>query len=239
MLKLKFYNFDAVSSTNDKAKEFALEGKYNLAITAKKQLKGRGRFNRSWSSNLGGLYMTLVLKEKDLDKSKYLTLIATISVAKSIKDICSLEAKVKWPNDVLIEDKKACGILTELIHGKGTYELVGIGLNVNNSGFPNSIKNEATSLKIASGRKFDAGKLSKEIIKNFSKLYICYQNKKYGKIIDLWKSYSHTLGKKVMAKTLNGDFIEEAIGVDKDCSLILKLETGELKTIIEADIFVV
>ncbi len=239
MLNFEFCNFETISSTNDKAKEFAGQGIYNLVITAKKQEGGKGRFGRKWNSELGGLYMTIILKEEHPARIKYLTLIASIAVAKSIKTISQLNARVKWPNDVLISDKKVCGILTETIHGKENYALVGIGVNVNIDKFSNSIKNKATSLKLESKKTFSIENMSKSIIKNFSSLYKCYESKSYKKIISLWKKSSHTLGKDIKAKTLNGDFVGKAIDVDDGCNLILKLKNGKTKKITEADIFVV
>ena len=235
----EFYSFESISSTNDKAREFAGKGMYNLVITAKKQEKGKGRFGREWSSDIGGLYMTIVLNEKDLEKIRHLTLIASIAVARSIKTLSKLDAKVKWPNDVMVNDKKACGILTEIIHGKENYALVGIGVNVNTDKFSNSLQEKATSLKIESKKAFDIGKLSRLIIKNFSSLYKNYQNKNYKKIIYSWKKLSHTLGEKIRAKTLSGEFVGKAIGIDEDCNLIMRLENGKTRRIIEADIFVV
>src|SRR3989344_4700808 len=114
----KFYYFKTLASTNDKAKEFSGKGLSKIVVIAEKQTKGKGRFKRKWVSSLGGLYMTIVLKEKDIEKVKYLTLISSIAVAKTIIKISNLKAKVKWPNDVLVNDKKICGILTETISGK-------------------------------------------------------------------------------------------------------------------------
>ena len=235
----KFYKFGTLISTNDKAKEFSKKGVSNIVIVAEKQTKGKGRFNRKWISGLGGLYMTIVLKEKDLEKVKYLTLRASIAVAKSIIKLTNLKAKVKWPNDVLVNDKKICGILTETISGKENYALVGIGLNVNQSAFPKSIKKNSTSLRIKTNKQHNINKILKIIIKNFNSLNKYYKNKNYDMIINIWKKYSHTLGKKVKVKTLSGVYIGEAVDIDKNCNLILKLNNGEFKKIVEGDIFVV
>lgn len=235
----KFYNFGVISSTNDKAKELAKKGMSNLVVVAEKQSEGRGRFGREWSSGFGGLYMTIVMKEKDLDNVRYLTLIASLAVAEPIKKLLKLNALVKWPNDVLIGDKKICGILTETISGKENYALVGIGLNVNQNKFSKSISNKATSLKIESNKNYNINKISKMIIKEFNDLYLHYKNKNYKKIISIWKNYSHTLGKKVKAKTLSGVYIGKAVDIDNDCNLILRLKDGKIKKIVEGDIFVV
>lgn len=234
-----FYHFKCLSSTNDKAKEIAAQGKGNTIIVSEKQTKGRGRFGRKWNSDIGGVYMTIVLKGHDLDKVSYLTFAASISVAKSIIGMCSLDAEVKWPNDVIINNKKVCGILAEIMSNKENFALVGIGVNVNNSKFPAELKDKATSLKIQAGKTFDLQALTKRIAKEFSLIYRDYANKNYEKIIDLWKKYSHTLGKKVIAHTINGDFIGNAVGIDNECRLILRLGNGKIKKITEADIFIV
>ena len=235
----KFYNFKILTSTNDKAKELARRDDNNLVVVSEKQKKGRGRFGREWISELGGLYMTILLKEKNLDKVKYLTLIATIAVAKSIRKLTKLNVLVKWPNDVLINDKKVCGILTETISSIENYTLVGIGANINQKKFDKKIINKATSLKIETNRNYSINQIIKIIINNFNLLYKYYKNYSHKKIIDIWKKYSHTLGKNVKVKTLSGTYIGRAIDIDNNCNLVLKLKNGKIKKIVEGDIFVV
>jgi len=238
-IAFKFFNFQILSSTNDKAKELAKKNKNNLVIISERQERGRGRFGRKWSSELGGLYMTVILKEKDLDKARYLTFIAAISVAKSVRKLSNLNAKVKWPNDVLVNDKKICGILTETVSEKENYALIGIGVNINQKKFGKNITNKATSLKIETNKSYNIKNISKTIIKEFNKLYNNYKNKNYIKIISIWKKYSHTLGKKIKAETLSGVYIGKAVDVDNNGDLILKLNNGTIKKIVEGDIFVV
>ena len=235
----KFCYFDVLSSTNDKAIEFAKEGKNSLVVVAERQEKGRGRFGREWSSSFGGLYMTILLHVEDIDKSRYLTFIAAISVARAVREISGLDAKVKWPNDVLANGKKICGILTETVSGKKNSALVGIGLNVNQKKFPKSIIRNSTSLRIESNRNYDIKKISKSIIDEFNNLYSYYDGKNYGKIIETWKKYSHTSGKTIKAKTLSGNYTGRAVDVDEECNLILRLSDGNMKKIVEGDIFIV
>ncbi|MBN4048987.1 biotin--[acetyl-CoA-carboxylase] ligase [archaeon AH-315-M20] len=237
IMMFKFYRFKTLDSTNNKAKEFANKELYNLVVIAEKQTKGKGRFKRKWSSDLGGLYMTIVLRVKNIDKIKYLTFIAAISVARTINKLAKLNSKVKWPNDVLVDEKKICGILTETISGKENYALVGIGVNVNQQKFPKNIINKSISLFLRINKKFNIEKISKLIIKEFNNLYQYYKNENYKKILEIWKKNSHTLGKEVKAKTLSGTFAGKAVGVDKNCNLILRLKNGKIKKIIEGDIF--
>lgn len=237
---LKFYYFKTITSTNDKAKDFANDGKSNLVVVASNQSKGRGRFGRKWSSDLGGLYMTILLREKNLDKVKYLTLISSVAVAKTIKKISKLNSKVKWPNDVLIDCKKICGILTETISNKNNnYALIGIGVNINQKKFPKNLIKKSTSLKIETNKNYDIKNISKSIIKEFNNLYLHYKNNNYDKIIGIWKKYSHTLGKKIKAKTLKGTYTGKVVDIDKNCNLILRLNNGKIKKIVEGDIFIV
>ena len=237
---LKFYYFRSITSTNDKAKDFANDGKSNLVVVASNQSKGRGRFGREWSSGLGGLYMTILLREKNLDKVKYLTLISSVAVAKTIKKISKLNSKVKWPNDVLIDCKKICGILTETISNKNNnYALIGIGVNINQKKFPKNLIKKSTSLKIETNKNYDIKNISKSIIKEFNNLYLHYKNNNYDKIIGIWKKYSHTLGKKIKAKTLKGTYTGKVVDIDKNCNLVLRLNNGKIKRITEGDIFVI
>jgi len=235
----KIYNYETLSSTNDKAKYFAELGQNNIVVVAERQRKGRGRFGREWSSELGGLYMTILLKEDKLDRAKYLTFIAAVSVAKTIKKFSKLNCKVKWPNDVVVDGKKICGILTETVSGKKNYALVGIGVNVNQKIFPESIIKKSTSLSIETNKNYNINKIIKMIINNFNLLYKHYKLEKYHKIINIWKKDSHTLGKNIKIKTLSGPHTGKVIDIDNDCNLILKLKGGRIKKIVEGDIFIV
>jgi len=181
--------------------------------------------------------MTIVLRVSDLDKIKYLTFIASVAIVKTIKKLAKINSKVKWPNDVLIDDKKVCGILTETISNKNNYyALIGIGVNINQKKFGKNIIKKTTSLKLETDKVYDVKKLSKIIIKEFNSLYGSYSKKKYGRIINIWKKYSHTLGKTVRVKALSGTYSGKAVDVDSDCNLILKLSNGKLKKIVEGDI---
>ena len=96
----KTYHFKSLTSTQDKAKEFSKKGLSNIVVIADVQTKGRGRFKRKWHSSKGGLWMSILLKPKSAENMQYLTFIAAISVAKVIKKMTGIDAKIKWPNDV-------------------------------------------------------------------------------------------------------------------------------------------
>jgi BirA family biotin operon repressor/biotin-[acetyl-CoA-carboxylase] ligase len=234
----KKLNFKKITSTNDKAKELAKRGLFDVVILAEEQTKGKGRFKRKWFSSKGGLYFSILLKQKNTEKVKYLTFIAAISVVKAIKKITGLKTKIKWPNDVYFNKGKLCGILTESVFGKEDYVIVGVGININQSRFNKKISNIATSLKILLKKEINKEKVLNQFLKEFNLLYNQYKNKKYKKILREWKYYYGTIGKDVKVISLNKNFYGKVIDVDNDCNLILRLKNNKIKKIIEGDVFV-
>lgn len=237
MHNYKIHYFKSLTSTQDKAKEFSGKGLFNAVIIADKQTKGRGRFKREWHSGKGGLWMSILLKPDITQNLQYLTFIAAISVAKSIKKIAKLNASIKWPNDVHYKGKKLCGILTEGIFGKENFVVAGIGLNVNQKNFPNDIQDIATSLRIIKNKKYDNKELAKNILDEFFWLCKDYYNKnKKSQIQNIWKGYCDTIGKNVVVTTKTKKLEGKAIGIDEDCNLLLKLKNNKIVKIIEGDI---
>ncbi|MBI2659459.1 biotin--[acetyl-CoA-carboxylase] ligase [Candidatus Woesearchaeota archaeon] len=233
----KTYHFKSLTSTQDKAKEFSKRGLSNIVVIADVQAKGRGRFKRKWHSGKGGLWMSILLKPKNMGNLQYLTFAAAVAVVMSIKKITNLNTNIKWPNDVHYKRKKLCGILTEGIFGKENYAVVGIGLNVNQTEFPEDIKNTASSLKIIKKQTINIKKLTQKVISEFFTLYNNYYNKnKYGDILKMWKKHCDTINKNVVVITTAKKIKGKAIGIDKDCSLLLKLKNDKIIKIIEGDI---
>lgn len=236
-MSCQIYHFNSLVSTQDKAREFAKKGLGNIVIAADTQTKGRGRFKRKWHSGKGGLWMSILLKPKRIENLQFLTFAAAIAVVKSVRKIAKLNTNIKWPNDVHYKGKKLCGILTEGIFGKDNYTAVGIGINVNQSKFPKDIKNIATSLRMIKHEVFDIKRLMKNIKENFFHLYNHYYNRnKFNEILEIWKKFSDTIGKNVSVAAKSKTFNGKAIGVDKDCSLLLRLKNGKIIKIVEGDV---
>lgn len=236
-MNYKICHFKSLTSTQDKAKEFSKKGLSNIVIAADTQTKGRGRFHRKWHSGKSGLYMSILLKPKNIQNLQYLTFAAAAAVAESIKKVANLKTNIKWPNDVHYKKKKLCGILTEGVFGGENYVIVGIGLNVNQDDFPDEIKNIASSLKLIKKKTFNIQKLIKSISDEFYTLYDEYCSKnKTKKILKIWQGYCDTMDKNVTVITKKGKFSGTALGVDKDCNLLLKLENSKIIKIIEGDI---
>ena len=180
--------------------------------------------------------MSILLKPKNTENLQHLTFAAAVSVVKSVRKITGIKTNIKWPNDVHYKGKKLCGILTEGIFGKENYVIVGFGLNVNQISFPSDIKDIATSLNIINNKKINIGKLTKSIINNFFDLYNNYYNKnKLKTIIQMWKRYCDTLDKNVTITTRTKKINGKAVGIDENCSLLLKLKDNKMIKIMEGD----
>lgn len=167
---------DTVGSTNTLAKEVAeKEDGHGFLITADVQNSGKGRRGRNWVSPGGsGIWMSLLLRPKlEPVCASMLTLIAALAVAKAIKADTQLDTKIKWPNDIVVNGKKVCGILTEMNAEPDfiNYVIIGIGINVNTEAFPDEIKSMATSLYLEQGKKANRSQLICDIMENLETYY--------------------------------------------------------------------
>lgn len=233
----KIYHFNSLTSTQDKAKEFAKKGLNNIVIVADTQTKSRGRFKRKWFSDKDGLWISILLKPTNIEKMQYLTFAAAVAVVNSVKKITKLKTNIKWPNDVNYRRKKLCGILTEGIFGKDNYVVVGIGLNVNQNKFPKEIENTAISLRIINKKILDKKVFLKNICNEFFKLYDTYYNKnKLESISKIWERYCDTINKNVTVITRKKKLSGKAIGIDENCNLLLRLKNSKIIKIVEGDV---
>ena len=165
---MEIKKYKVVSSTNLIAKRLRPEPW--LVILAEKQTVGYGKKLSRWFSPKGGLYFSIVLPKSKIEDLQTLTILAAFIVAKTIKDNFSLEPLIKLPNDVLLNQKKIFGILTENIIGKEVKSsVIGIGLNTNIDKFPKELEDEATSLKIELGREVNNEKILKQIVEGLKK----------------------------------------------------------------------
>lgn len=169
--------FDTIDSTNTKAQELAEKGyPSGTLVVADKQESGKGRRGRSWVSPSGtGIFMTLMIKpDINPNNASMLTLVAALAVAKVITSVTGEEALIKWPNDIVVNGKKVCGILTEM-NAQFDYInhiVVGIGINVHNESFPEEISQMASSLMIeAGGKRFHRAQIIAETMSYFEQYY--------------------------------------------------------------------
>lgn len=243
------YNLDItvlseIDSTNNYLKKLASDGeKEGKLVVACKQTKGKGRMGRSfYSPDNTGIYFSLLLRPKySAEKSLFLTVMAAVAVAETAMVYSDADIKIKWVNDVYANGKKLCGILTEgsvsLENNGLDYAVIGIGVNVTapESGFPDDIKNTATSVFPGNRAPGDAkSRIAGEVVNRILDMY-------YGKDTDYISRYqkmSFLDGKAV--NIINSDTIEPAvvIRIDENCRLVVKKENGEIKTLSSGDVSV-
>ncbi len=234
--KIKY--FKTLPSTNTYAKK-NIEKNLNdgTIIISKVQTKGRGRKNRFWSSNKGGLWFSIVLyPDISPDRGIFITMSASISIYKAIKEKTGIDSEIKWPNDILINKKKLCGILTEFDAetDKINYAIVGIGINFDND-IKDSLKNIATSIKRESKKKISRVDFLKSIIENFDFYYSYVKKGEYDKIRKEWLKYSKIIGKKIKVTQNKESLIGIVEKVDKNGFLILNTKKEKIR-ILSGDI---
>ena len=225
-----------LTSTMDAAKQLARKGCPDFTtVIAGRQTGGRGRLNRQWVSDKGGLYFTVVLRP-DLPPvlSFRVNFLASLTLARTLNEMFGVDVRVKWPNDLLVDERKICGMLSELEAeaDRVAFINVGIGLNVNND--PSGIEPAATSLKAILGRKISIKDIVGRYLDAFEQRM---QTADYDRIIEEWKAYAVTLNREVRVVTSRDDFRGKAVDVDDNGALVLKCADGSLQKILYGDCF--
>lgn len=223
--------FDVLDSTNNYLKEFYQKMENLSVVVAKTQTKGRGRSDRTFLSNKGGAYFSILLKPPFNFAAHELTPLAAVAVKKGIKEATKIDTKIKWVNDLIYNDKKVCGILCEAISKQNKIEaiIIGIGININRpkNGFE-EFEDIATSLYKRGGK---IRKIIEAVLDNFLEIYL---NKE-----DFFVEYKDsliTIGKKV--KIQKNNKVGKAIDLAKDFSLVVEYLDGEKERINVGEIVV-
>lgn len=229
------YYYQAVDSTNLAVRRLAEEGAPNGSIViAEEQLAGRGRLGRSWFSPPGsGLWFSILLRPHLLSalEASPVTLVTAAILAENLNNRYRLPVKIKWPNDLLIEEKKAGGILTEskVTAGYIEYLVVGIGLNVNQkqADFPSEINRSSTSLYLAAGREFDRIALFQSLKKDLLEAYPLFYLHGFSPFRNLWKKHNLTLGREVVINQAGGLLQGQALDLNEEGNLLIKGLDGQ------------
>jgi BirA family biotin operon repressor/biotin-[acetyl-CoA-carboxylase] ligase len=252
-LKTKIFGKEVISykkvdSTNDIAYQLAEKGvKEGTVILAEEQSKGKGRHGRSWvSPSKGGIYMSCVLRPKITpDEIPGITLLAAVAVAKAIRETASLEASIKWPNDIMLDGKKVCGILTEMKAQQDSVDFIilGIGINVNTPlkllpKGSSSLKDELFRCG-AKSATISRVELVKNILEGLEEYYNLSQDKGFKPVIEMWKSFPGILGSRVKVILPSRAFEGLAHDIDSDGALIVRLDSGMLEKVSSGDVVMV
>lgn len=229
----KIITFDQLGSTNQEAKKVALEGmEEGTIIIADEQIAGKGRRGRNWVSPPGtGIWMSIILRpDTQPQNASMLTLIAGLAVCKVIHQITSMKALIKWPNDIVINGKKICGILTEMNSEIDfiNFVVIGIGINVNIPEFPPELDNIATSLMLEGNKKYKRKTLVKKILEEFEVCYNKYlQTEDLQGIIDDYNSYCVNIGREVRVISKSEEITGRVKCVTPKGELIISTSNGD------------
>jgi len=232
-----------VGSTNDWAKELAeLDAPEGTVAIAETQTSGRGRLCRKWISPKGGLWFSIIFRPKlKPHETVKLVFLACLAVAETLRDLYGLKAETKWPNDVLVDGRKVCGILSEMktVGEKVDYVIIGIGVNANldvEKEFPKELWETATSIQKALGRKISLEELFKALLEKMESLYQIFLKDGFTPILDKWKGLASFLGCEVEVYG-DGEKLEGvASNIDNEGALILKLKDGSLRRVFVGDL---
>ncbi|MCX5699282.1 MAG: biotin--[acetyl-CoA-carboxylase] ligase [Candidatus Omnitrophica bacterium] len=235
----KIYYFDNLVSTMDSAMQLGLQGAASgTLVLAESQIKGRGRLGRGWfSPKYKGIYLSLILRPKILPSAcPILTLMSAVSICEAVKEVIDLDAQIKWPNDVLIYNKKIAGILTEMNAevDKVNFVVIGIGLNVNND--KKSLIAGATSLKEQQGVEINRVVLLRELLRRIENNYFLLEDKGPGEIINKWRNFTLTLGTRVKVDYQNKHIEGQATDIDADGALLIRKDSGLIQKVSSGDV---
>ncbi len=234
VLGREIYCYQEVNSTNEIAKSKSAASPEGTVVLAETQTAGRGRLARPWDSPQGGIWMSIILKPRiPMAQAYRINMAVSVALARAISGLYGLEAKIKWPNDLLIGERKLCGILMEISAevDQLDYAVVGIGINTNLdvSVFPD--KWRATSISDELGSDVSRTDLIQRILQELEETYIKMGSEE---IYEEWCRRSATLGKYVRITSSLGDMEGEAVAMSRDGALCLKTEGG-LKRVLAGD----
>jgi BirA family biotin operon repressor/biotin-[acetyl-CoA-carboxylase] ligase len=211
--------------------------KEGTVVVSERQKKGKGRQGRQWSSPKGGIYLSCILRP-DIEPREVakITLVSAVAVCTAIRDVTDARAMIKWPNDILLNKKKLCGILTEMKaeQDKVDFVIVGIGVNVDTPS--SALPKTATSLHKETGSALKKVVLTKKILENLEYYLILFRKGHFNKIIDEWHDLSTTIGHHVRVHCHNEDIEGQAVDIDKDGALVVRLDSGIQRRVLSGDV---
>lgn len=235
---------DETDSTNTRARELGAAGApHGTLVAAEMQNAGKGRRGRSWESPAGSsIYMTILLRpDFEPDRAPMLTLVMAHSIAAAIREQTCAEVGIKWPNDLVVNRKKICGILTEMSAGTDGihYVLIGVGINVNTEQFPEELADKATSLMRETGQRVDRAELIAAGMRKFEEDYerFCAA----GNLSPFLEAYNRILvnrGQEVRVLEPGNEYNALAFGINETGELLVEKEDGSRESIFAGEVSV-
>jgi BirA family biotin operon repressor/biotin-[acetyl-CoA-carboxylase] ligase len=238
----EIHSLAEVDSTNSYASKLAASGApEGTVVVSEHQTAGRGRLGRKWVSPPGvNIYVSVILRPVvPPSDAPMVTLAASVALTRAIKAY-GLPAAIKWPNDVLINGRKAAGILTEMSAepDRVRHIVLGVGIDVNmpKAAFPKELKDSATSLMMELGSKVDRAGLLRRFLSELEDAYGMFTRGEKEAVLKSWRELSCTLGRNVKVGTLKGEIEGLAVDIDSGGGLMVELEGGKVETLTSGDV---
>ena len=238
----ELFVFKEVSSTNTLARFLSMNGIADgSVIISEKQTNARGRSGKSWESPLGGVWLSIVLNPHvDYAKLPLITLATGVAVAKTLEKVGVENPEIKWPNDIMINGKKVCGILTEAITKLNTIEnvIIGVGIdaNLDVEDFPEELQEGTTTLQKELGRKGSENLLIKTFLEEFEEISELFDHEGYEEILKEWRKRSYSIGKIVeVREPFNKNYDAYVLGVSREGALVVEKIDGTLEKVISGE----
>ena len=233
--------FETIGSTNNYIKDRADQLPEGTLLVSEEQKAGRGRIGREWTSPSGkGIWMSLLLKpEISPQGAPKITQIAAAALVETVKELYGLDVKVKWPNDIVVNGRKVCGILTEMGSelGRVSHIVLGIGINANIESFGGELAEKATSLKIEKGHAIDRKKFLFYFLKELESLLDRFFGEgDFEPALNICRRYSAVIGKRVWINEKNSSVEVLATGINNDGELVVQYEDGSVKAIFSGEV---
>jgi BirA family transcriptional regulator, biotin operon repressor / biotin---[acetyl-CoA-carboxylase] ligase len=232
----RVHYYPEVGSTMDIAMELARKGCPDFTVVvADRQDKGRGRLQREWQSAPGGLYFSMILRPKiDPSAGPLINLAAAVDLADVLEALYGIQARLKWPNDVLVDERKLAGILSQMMADPDRIEFVNVGIGINVTNDTRSIRPPAVSIVDLTRHDVSRAEILKSFWDRFEGRFCA------GHLLNTvaqWKQRAVTLGRRVKVQTLSGFYEGLAVDVEQSGGLVLQTDEGKRETILYGDCF--
>jgi len=237
--------YESLPSTNLEAARLAAEGAAEgLCVVSREQTAGRGRLQREWQSPKdAGLYFSIILRPTFPQQDwPILTLMAAVAIHEALREAFEIEADIKWPNDLLVNDKKICGILAETVETKpGRAVIVGIGVNLLERAVPETLKSEATAVALVTNRRAEAETLLEPLTRALARFYgLLGSADGSQRIFAEWTSRSsYAAGKLVRVIEGDENFLGTTRGLERDGALRVETDDGKIRVVRAGDVMTV
>ncbi len=229
----KLYYHDEVDSTNEYAKRILNEATDGTVVLADIQTAGKGRIDRQWYSPEGGLYISIILFT---EKPLLIPVLAAVAICETFNNNYDILLGIKWPNDILLNDKKIAGVLVEVVDAA---LILGIGINLNIQEFPEELEKNASSIFLETKKKLDKMMVFNDLCREIDNDYQMLKDNKTNELLQKWRNYTIMFGKTVQIETPERKVKGRAIDIAGNGALVVVLPDGKIDKVLAGDCLII